>query len=165
MAIVRQINIEYSIAAAEEEKERRVREYEVAKVQEQLFRERNKALAVAATEAERERRVSDAEASQLADEEARKQAQQRAVRAMEHERARRMSSNSGAGTEAEDAALAASTSDFSEIPVVHASTSKIVVDEHAEYRCFIESAQPEQEKDNLRGECGAMRGGAWPVAF
>ncbi|KAJ0403772.1 hypothetical protein P43SY_006315 [Pythium insidiosum] len=152
MAIVRQINIEYSIAAAEEEKERRMREYEVAKVQEQLLRERNKTLAIAATEAERERRVSDAEASQLADEQVRKQAQQRAVSAMEHERARRMSSNSGAGAQdgSEDGALSSSTSDFSEIPVVHASTSKIVVDEHAEYRCFIESAQPDQEKDNLR---------------
>lgn len=43
-------------------------------------------------------------------------------------------------------------SSFSEIPVVQSPASKILVDEHTEWRCFISSDNPEQEKDNLRGE-------------
>lgn len=41
--------------------------------------------------------------------------------------------------------------DLSEIPVVHSPASKLLVDEHTEWRCFISSGNPEQEKDNLRG--------------
>jgi len=59
LAIVRQINIEYSIAAEEEEQQRRVCEYEITKVQEQLLRERSKSEAVAAIECERARRLSE----------------------------------------------------------------------------------------------------------
>lgn len=61
VAIVRQINIEYTISAAEEEQERRVREYEVAKVHEQMLREQNKKQAIEAAEAERDRRVQELE--------------------------------------------------------------------------------------------------------
>ena len=39
---------------------------------------------------------------------------------------------------------------FSEIPVVQASSSKILVDEHSEWRCFISSENPDEEKEKLQ---------------
>lgn len=76
LEIVRQINIEYSKTAQDEEQERRVREYEVAKVQDQLLREHSRSEAIEAAEQERLRRISEAQATQELDdqERARKQA-------------------------------------------------------------------------------------------
>ncbi|TMW65864.1 hypothetical protein Poli38472_003629 [Pythium oligandrum] len=157
LAIVRQINIEYSIQAEEEEKERRVQEYELAKVQEQLLRERNKALAVQAAEEERLRRIQEDEEVQEVEEAERVEHQALADQAMERERVRRLSSSEHVERLAglnlcdvppPDAESILST--FSEIPVVQASASKILVDDDTEWRCFIQSENPEEEKENLR---------------
>lgn len=82
MAIVRQINIEYTISAAEEEQERRVREYEIAKVHEQMLREQNKKQAIEAAEAERDRRVQELEEIENLSLEERAEQQQLAVQVL-----------------------------------------------------------------------------------
>jgi hypothetical protein len=40
---------------------------------------------------------------------------------------------------------------FSEIPVVQSSSSKILVDANTEWRCYISSDNPQEEKDKLCG--------------
>ncbi|KAG6578159.1 Phosphatidylinositol transfer protein SEC14 [Phytophthora cinnamomi] len=168
-AVVRQINVELSISAEEQERERRVHELEIAKVQEEMARRRSQAEAIEAAEQERTRRISEAEEVQVQDLKERVFAQELAVQAMEKERVRRLSlpehrerapSAVGAtgegppglerfyscksveGEEEEDAAL-------SEIPVVHASASKVPVDENSEWRCFIASEDAQEEKNQL----------------
>lgn len=64
---MRQINIEFSKSAQNEEQERRVREYDIAKVQEQLLRERSKSDAIEAAEQERQRRIAEREAIESSD--------------------------------------------------------------------------------------------------
>ena len=167
MEIVRQINIEYSITAAEEEKERRLREYDVAKVQEQLVRERRKSDATKAIEEERQRRISNMQQGEKQEATERNQKQQAAVKAMERERVRRLSSSehqerlrsTGADTapggyaddlDADPASVIEAS--FSEIPVVQASSSKLLVDENSEWRCFISSENPDEEKEKLKCE-------------
>lgn len=156
--IVRQINIEMSISAAEEEKQRRIRVHEIARVQEELLRERNAALAAAAVELERERRVSEVENTIAASEAERLCSKKTAVEAMERERTRRMSSSEhlerapserlDIGSTSEDVESDSILGALSEIPVVHAS--KILVDENTEWQCFIQSENPDQERDHLR---------------
>jgi hypothetical protein len=79
LEIVRQINIEFSITAAEEEKQRRVRELENATAQEELLRERNAAAATAAIESERLRRMEEIEQVAVQNEAERRRSQQCAV--------------------------------------------------------------------------------------
>lgn len=81
-AIVRQINIEYTISAADAEQERRVREYEIAKVHEQMLREQNKKQAIEAAEAERNRRLQELEAIESLTLEERAEQQQLAVQVL-----------------------------------------------------------------------------------
>lgn len=76
---MRQINIELSKTAQDEEQERRVREYEIAKVQEQLLRERSKSDAIEAAEQERQRRIAEREAVESSDERERALKQELAV--------------------------------------------------------------------------------------
>jgi hypothetical protein len=157
LAIVRQINIEYSIAAEEEEQQRRVCEYEITKVQEQLLRERSKSEAVAAIECERARRLSE-----------RLEQQDAVARAVETERVRRLSlpehlervpsaarssfvAVKGEEEDESEAAGAATHQGMSEIPV--AAASKLVVDEHSEWRGSIASDNPDVERDCLLGKC------------
>ncbi|DBA03380.1 TPA: hypothetical protein N0F65_004657 [Lagenidium giganteum] len=179
MAIVRQINIEYSITAAEQEQERRVREIEVAKVQDEIIRDRRKSEAIEAIEAERQRRISELDELRQQELCERVEVVDQVVQAVEQERVRRLSSAehiqrmpSGSwsitkpaddvGTTTVDLtgalpvlrltdgdATDVDHAGFSEIPVVNASSSKILVDEHTEWRCFISSEQPSDEKDKL----------------
>jgi hypothetical protein len=51
----------------------------------------------------------------------------------------------------DDGIVLTSLGSFSDIPVVQASASKMIVDDATEWQCFILSENPEQEKDNLRG--------------
>ncbi|KAH7492484.1 Sec14 cytosolic factor [Phytophthora ramorum] len=175
VAIVRQINVEYSITAEEEERERRVHEYEVAKVQDQLTRRRSQLAAIEAAEEERKRRISEAEDIQVQDLKERAFSQELAVQAMEKERVRRLSlpehrdrapSTSGAVTaegpgglerfyscktvDADEEDGDADVVDgLSEIPVVHASASKVLMDENSEWQCFIASENAQEEKNQL----------------
>ncbi|RLN87913.1 hypothetical protein BBJ28_00020600 [Nothophytophthora sp. Chile5] len=174
IAIVRQINIEYSIVAEEEEQERRVREYDIAKVQEQLLRQRSQSAVIEAAEEERQRRISEAEEGQAHELQERLFKQELAVQAMEKERVRRLSlpehreraPSSSTQPEELSKALSRATSSvyenaeegqeeqldeagLSEIPVVHASASKVLVDENSEWRCFIASDKAQEEKDQL----------------
>ncbi|KAG7400160.1 Transfer protein [Phytophthora boehmeriae] len=183
VAIVRQINVEYSITAEEEERERRIHEYEVAKVQEQLIRRRSQIAAIEATEAERERRMSEEVETQMEERQQRAFSQELADKAMEKERARRLSlpehrerAPSGAimavGNPARlerfysckdvdgdadkddldqfDEAKQPDLGDgFSEIPVVHGSASKVLVDENSGWRCYIASDDAQEEKTQL----------------
>lgn len=163
MEIVRQINVEFTIAAEEEEQQRRVHEYEVAKVQEQLLRERSKSEAVAAMENERARRLSELAQDEQAVDKQRRASKDAVQRAVESERVRRLSlpehlerAPSARMIETE-ISEASPTKDMSEIPVEPPATdSKILVDEHSEWRCFIASENPEVEKDCLRGEFGSL---------
>jgi hypothetical protein len=168
LAIVRQINIEYSIAAEEEEQQRRVCEYEITKVQEQLLRERSKSEAVAAIECERARRLSELQSEDQEVENQRLEQQDAVARAVETERVRRLSlpehlervpsaarssfvAVKGEEEDESEAAGAATHQGMSEIPV--AAASKLVVDEHSEWRGSIASDNPDVERDCLLGKC------------
>ncbi|RLN64821.1 hypothetical protein BBJ29_004750 [Phytophthora kernoviae] len=183
VAIVRQINVEYSITAEEEERERRIHEYEITKVQDQMIRRRSQIAAIEAIEAERERRASEDEETQVQGHQERVFSQELAVKAMEKERVRRlslpehrerassganMSTGNVAGLErfysCKDVEVDAEKDDLdqfdearqtdigdglSEIPVVHGSASKVLVDENSEWRCFIASENAQEEKTQL----------------
>lgn len=166
---MRQINVEFSIAAEQEEQQRRVGEYEVAKVQEQLLRERSKSEAIAAIERERERRLSELQSDDQAAESERLEQQDAVARAVETERVRRLSLpehlervpsaargsfSAGKADEEENEEAATTLHGMSEIPVAPpTASSKLVVDEHSEWRGFIASDNPDVEHDCLLGVC------------
>ncbi|KAE8976837.1 hypothetical protein PF011_g23888 [Phytophthora fragariae] len=171
IAVVRQINVEYSITAEEQERERRVHEYEIAKVQDEMVRRRSQAEAIEAAEQERTRRISEAEEVQVQDYKERVFAQELAVEAMEKERVRRLSlpehrerapsavGSTGEGPAGLERFYSCKSVDadddedavggLSEIPVEQASASKVLVDESSEWRCFIASENAQEEKDQL----------------
>ncbi|KAF1794393.1 CRAL/TRIO, N-terminal domain [Phytophthora cactorum] len=168
VAIVRQINVEYSITAEEEERERRVHEYEIAKVQDEMMRRRSQVAAIEASEEERKRRISEADNVQIQDLRERAFSQELAVQAMEKERVRRLSlpehreraptaglerfySCKSVDAENNDAVVDEGelVDGLSEIPVVHGSASKVLVDENSEWRCFIASENAQEEKNQL----------------
>ncbi|GMF36463.1 unnamed protein product [Phytophthora fragariaefolia] len=174
VAVVRQINVEWSITAEEQERERRVHEHEVAKVQDEMLRRRSQAEAIEAAEEERARRISEAEAVQAQGDKERVVAQELAVQAMEKERVRRLSlpehrerapsaANAGDGPPALERFYSCKSVDgedapqadaLSEIPVVHASASKVLVDENSEWRCFVASDNAQEERSQLHGTRG-----------
>ncbi|EGZ25626.1 hypothetical protein PHYSODRAFT_485106 [Phytophthora sojae] len=156
LAVVRQINVEYSITAEEQERERRVYEYEITKVQDEMVRRRSQAEAIEAAEQERTRRISEAEEVQVQDYKERVFAQELAVQAMEKERVRRLSlpehrerAPSAGGPAGEGPPGLERFYSCKSIPVVHASASKVPVDENSEWRCFIASENAQEEKDQL----------------
>ncbi|KAF4034441.1 hypothetical protein GN244_ATG13648 [Phytophthora infestans] len=171
IAVVRQINVEYSITAEEEERERRVHEYEIAKVEDEMMRRRGQVAAIEAAEEERNRRISEAENVQIQNLRERAFSQELAVKAMEKERVRRLSlpehreraPSSGLerfysckSVDADKEGEAAGKSDqmemmdgLSEIPVVHGSASKVLVDENSKWSCFIASENAQEEKNQL----------------
>ncbi|KAI9998744.1 hypothetical protein PInf_003334 [Phytophthora infestans] len=171
IAVVRQINVEYSITAEEEERERRVHEYEIAKVEDEMMRRRGQVAAIEAAEEERNRRISEAENVQIQNLRERAFSQELAVKAMEKERVRRLSlpehreraPSSGLerfysckSVDADKEGEYAGESDqmemmdgLSEIPVVHGSASKVLVDENSKWSCFIASENAQEEKNQL----------------
>ncbi|KAL3666071.1 hypothetical protein V7S43_008862 [Phytophthora oleae] len=169
VAVVRQINVEYSITAEEEERERRVHEYEIAKVEDEMERKRSQSAAIEAAEEERQRRISEAEEVQVQSLKERAFSQELAVKAMEKERVRRLglpehrerapsAPGDHAGLErfyscksvdADGDEQTETVDGLSEIPVVHGSASKVLVDENSGWRCFIASENAQEEKNQL----------------
>ncbi|TYZ68315.1 hypothetical protein PybrP1_006756 [[Pythium] brassicae (nom. inval.)] len=152
-----------AIEAAERERERRLSELEELAAQDEQERALAQQLAVQEMEKERVRRLSSQEhfvkmatrrrsrsrSSSVPDEDELKSSPTR-----ESETSSDMFDDATDELKtADDASVDAASDevgDLSEIPVVHAQSSKILVDEHSEWRCYIASDSPELEADNLR---------------
>lgn len=146
--IVRERRRSEATLAIEAERERRLAEAADQRTQDEQDRDQKKKMVVEAMEKERVRRLSSAEHIER-------------MPSGEWRIAQSSTSDEHSPLTVSDPEVAAPKqemqeecddelkADFSEIPVVQSSSSKLLVDEHTEWRCFISSENPEEEKDKL----------------
>ncbi|GMF14135.1 unnamed protein product [Phytophthora lilii] len=139
-----------AIEAAEKERQRRISEVEEVQVLVRDLKERafSQELAVQAMEKERVRRLSLPEHRKRAPSGTGEESDP-------HAGLERFYSCKTVDVEDEEAEAGADQEmvedGLSEIPVVHASASKVLVDENSEWRCFIASESAQEEKNQLHG--------------